>query len=433
MPAGIFTLIYVASRATSEIGGRTFFFWAFAACLLVWGARLAHDAVLEEVRNHTWEGQRMSSIGAWSMAWGKLFGATIYPSYVAGLCLLFFLVGYPSESTPVADFKSALTVIAFGVTLQCCAMMSGLEFSRADGKRLRGIPLIGVVLVLLSLVSSIASLQRLSAQLQTQITWYESSYDRVDFMLWSSIIFAAWGLLGCYRALRAELLYRTTPLAWLSFLIFLMIYCNGFTVALQDSLQLWARDLQVGRSLQSSLFVSFGIAITTAWVMAVIENKDLVRFRKAYLKLTESKAWGELLYLCPKWLVSTLLTVAVFVAMLLCSMLFGRMEGDFKFSSNLFAAALLLLLFRDVLLILWCHCTTRFKNRANVTALIYLFVLYMVVPWFIGVTGGVSMLKLFLPAPMESPIELIPILFQVGAMGYLLAGKWRQLVARIET
>ena len=151
------------------------------------------------------------------------------------------------------------------------------------------------------------------------------------------------------------------------------------------------------------------------------------------MKLTESRAWFELLYLCPKWLVSTVLTILLFIALQMYSTAFGRMEGDFRFSSNLFAAALLLLLIRDIFLILWCHCTTRFKNRANVTALIYLFVLYMVIPWFIGVTGGLTMLRLFLPTPMESPLDLVGILIQVIVMGMLLSGKWRQLVQRIET
>src|SRR5262249_54420351 len=57
----------------------------FVVC--IWGTRRAAESIAEELAGGTWDGQRMSSLGAWSMAWGKLFGATAFVWYAGLLCL----------------------------------------------------------------------------------------------------------------------------------------------------------------------------------------------------------------------------------------------------------------------------------------------------------------------------------------------------------
>ena len=59
----------------------------FVLLVLLWGTRLAAGAVVREVADRTWDQQRLSSVGAWDMAWGKLFGSTVYVWY-GGLLLL---------------------------------------------------------------------------------------------------------------------------------------------------------------------------------------------------------------------------------------------------------------------------------------------------------------------------------------------------------
>ena len=53
----------------------------------IWGTRRAADAVAEEVGGGTWEGQRMSSLGAWQMTWGKLLGGTSFVWYCAAIAM----------------------------------------------------------------------------------------------------------------------------------------------------------------------------------------------------------------------------------------------------------------------------------------------------------------------------------------------------------
>ena len=43
---------------------------------MLWGTRSAALSVVAEIRERTWDSQKLSSIGPWTMVWGKLFGAT---------------------------------------------------------------------------------------------------------------------------------------------------------------------------------------------------------------------------------------------------------------------------------------------------------------------------------------------------------------------
>lgn len=432
LPVVVLTLIYFAAQTTGgDHGGRQFFLWAFAASAILWGARLANDSVLEEIRDHTWENQRMSSIGAWPMAWGKLFGATIYAWYIAGLCLLFYVLGYPTAFSFDQDVKTIILVVSVGVFVHTVAIMSSLEVSRTDGKRLRGLPWLFIVVALLSVVSTVVGQRQLNTEFYGSVVWYNIEANRLDFLVWSAVVFAAWGLLGCYRALRAELLYRTTPLAWLAFLLFLMVYYNGFTWAASNAIQAWSRQRIAVNGFQATIFCSYLIAISSAWLMVLTENKDLSRFRKALLRFADSQRRSEILYLVPKWVVSAALTVILFTSIVVLRSTLGRMEGDFRYSTTLFAAALLLLFMRDTLIVLWCHCTTGFKRRANTTAIIYFFILYGIAPWLFGASGGSWMLKLFLPVPMESPAELVGIGTQVVVMALLLQSRWKQVMSQV--
>lgn len=46
--------------------------------VVLWGSRNAALGVVGEIRERTWDVQRLSALSAGQMTWGKLFGATIY-------------------------------------------------------------------------------------------------------------------------------------------------------------------------------------------------------------------------------------------------------------------------------------------------------------------------------------------------------------------
>ena len=67
--------------------------WIAAATGVLWGARLAADAVLGEVHAGTWDQQRLSSIRPWAMTWGKPLCAPVFTWYVAAPCLVLVAAG----------------------------------------------------------------------------------------------------------------------------------------------------------------------------------------------------------------------------------------------------------------------------------------------------------------------------------------------------
>ena len=59
--------------------------------VVLWGTRSAALSVVGEIRERTWDSQKLSSIGPSQMVWGKLFGATFANWFGGALCLPFIL------------------------------------------------------------------------------------------------------------------------------------------------------------------------------------------------------------------------------------------------------------------------------------------------------------------------------------------------------
>ncbi len=99
--------------------------WIFGAIGLLWGARVASDAVAEELRDKTWDTQMMSAMEPWSMTWGKLFGSTVYTWYGSVLCLLVF--AFNSEYSNYGTLsKSLLIALCTAIFCQAFGMLISL-------------------------------------------------------------------------------------------------------------------------------------------------------------------------------------------------------------------------------------------------------------------------------------------------------------------
>src|SRR5262249_32005097 len=74
----------------------------FILIVILWDTRKAADAVIGEIRDRTWDGQRLSAIPAWSMVWGKLFGSTSYVWAGGAFCIAILVVNSFVEKGEVA-------------------------------------------------------------------------------------------------------------------------------------------------------------------------------------------------------------------------------------------------------------------------------------------------------------------------------------------
>ena len=66
----VFALVaFVADGGWSEVGSAANI--GFLVIVYLWGTRRAVNVLADEITSGTWDGQRMSSIGPWSMAWSS--------------------------------------------------------------------------------------------------------------------------------------------------------------------------------------------------------------------------------------------------------------------------------------------------------------------------------------------------------------------------
>jgi len=110
--AGLVLLAFAAASVAPRGIGSTStvalaLYWFFA---VLWGTRSAALSVVAEIRERTWDGQKLSSIGPWEMVWGKLFGATSANWFGALLCLPFILLPAIRATNDLGTRRSDSTI-----------------------------------------------------------------------------------------------------------------------------------------------------------------------------------------------------------------------------------------------------------------------------------------------------------------------------------
>ena len=216
-------------------------------------------------------------------------------------------------------------------------------------------------------------------RLRRPVTWYSVSLEATYFRLLTLGAFLGWSLLAVHRLMRAELQVKQWPWAWLAFTLFVIFYHNGF---------LLAHCAACGESLFWPAFLGFAIAVAGAYLALFLEAKDVVRLRGLRSALGAG-AWGRALTLTPTWLpaagLAGLLGVLTIVQSdTVPSIVWVEKLEDFMVDPDrsFFVAgvlSVLAFLMRDFALIVGLNLGER-RKRADLAALVYLLVLYGLIP-----------------------------------------------------
>ncbi len=213
-----------ALKAIAIAGG-----YGFLVLVMLWGTHNAAESVLEEVRNRTWDTQRMSSIAPWTMTWGKLAGATAFTWYGGAICLALFVFAGVGR-LDIAVLKTAGVMLAGSLLLHALALNMGLIGApRAVSQRTPG----GFVFVLLVFTLLFPSIG-LVTESKGLVSWWAWRIPHMDFVLVSLVVFAVWATFGAYRSMCGELQSRTLPWALPAFLAFMALYLAGFLASSQN-------------------------------------------------------------------------------------------------------------------------------------------------------------------------------------------------------
>ncbi|MCK4509117.1 MAG: hypothetical protein KAU27_11270, partial [Desulfuromonadales bacterium] len=341
--------------------------------------------------------------------WGKLLGSTIYPWYGALFCLLVYLTSQPSLGLSVVE--TAVLMVGSGLLGQAIGLLSSLQAIRKNQRYGR----FQTTAFLILGASCAFSVLSWPFSESADIFWYDQYYPDDRFVLASLVIFLCWAVFGIYRLIRAELQLKSLPWAWGLFVLFLVGYIAGF---LGDEIMVSGQS-----AWQLRLLSVFLITLLLAYGTAFSERKDPVVFRRL-LQHLGLREWVRAMEVFPLWL-STLpfvfLSCAVLVIVDLDS---GPVEEVGLFAVP--AMAMVLFLLRDFGLLLFLNFG-RNPKRADMLMVIFLVLLYGVIPTILAALDLDRLTGLFWPVPGVSAAIVLPAaLAQSVVMLGMMVRRWRK-------
>jgi hypothetical protein len=395
--AGVLLLVFAALSVSPFGGGSAYvaqlIYWFFT---VLWGTRSAALSVVGEIRERTWDSQKLSSIGPVEMVWGKLLGATIHTWFGGFLCL-------PAVLWPIMRTQGAGPGLAQGATMlllallaQAVALLSSLVLVRRNTGNWR----LDTFLCQVAGIAAAYSFHSLWRSFEIlmgseTLDWWDLTFGSVQFHLVSLVLFTAWALVGCWRAMRTELRLVNGPLVWLAWLLFLFFYQAGFASMLPAGLRAMEPQGVVLRLMLGGLAL-----IGSAYSMVFLEPKDPVRLRWLGEQLRAGRWWRAFAGL-DAWMLSygATLIVGAGLALLVATDHQTGMPG-----LALAVLAMLGFLTRDVaVFVLFGRIS---GGKGDFAALAVLAALYLLVPMILHGIGAAALTALFVPLPgsLLSPI-----------------------------
>ena len=386
---------------------------AFGALAFLWGARNASESIMTEIKERTWDGQRMSVIGPWSMTWGKLLGSTIYTWYGGAMCIFIFMLATTGTVTdhPV---RLALFMVLCGLLAQSLGFLSTLLALRKnrDLKASHSTAFMVVAVMVALQLTSVA----LAADFD--VKWYGVAFGRLDFFIGTAAVYMGWTVFGSYRLMRLELQMKGTPAAWVSFIFFLIFYFSGFF----DWSEFWVGNGAYHMELVTKVLVlSFVISLAASYLMLFTESKDPIRFRKLFKALDAGDRW-EALTNIPAWMATAPLVAVFAVAIAVTG---GTKLTDFS-PGGAFVVAMSFFFLRDAALLLYLNLAADNK-RADIAAVVYFILLYGVVPGIFSAGGMETATALFWPYATElSTLSVAAAAFEALIVLFFLYKRWQK-------
>ena len=300
--------------------------YTFLLVVLVWGSYEASIAMDEEIKSRTWDHQRVSAITPAQLAFGKLFGATSYTWYVGLMCVVVFFSTFDHVQRPLV--YAAFFMVASGLMAHAIAFLLSLSSFAArarhgavTGQGAGFFPCIAAIMVSFWISENLRQ-RAVNAHVSPEaerllfpdFSWFGAYYDGLGFAGFGTAFFVFWGIVACYRVIRAELNYRVWPWVW-------MIFVPSFSVGVAGA---YVRDIAVKAGGSEALekyqavdaippyLCAFLLSFLLGYATLLSESSD----RRKYLRL--GAAWrarnrGRILANMPLW-VATLPYVLLFGA-----------------------------------------------------------------------------------------------------------------------
>ena len=414
--------------------------------VILWGTRRVASGMGAEVRSATWDWQRLSAMGPWSMTWGKLFGPTAF-TWLAGGCFLILIAigrlrGASGDEVMMGLHEGVGSELAMlildGLLAQSVTLLAALVMLRKQ-RSARQIPVafcqaLGLLayLVLAGTDGSLIPSEVLLGDLGPSgpvIGWFGMSLGAASFILASKLFFTSAAVIACLRLMREELQLTNIPWGWALFLALLGGYLYGFMVS---------SCAACGEVLSLPLALVFAVFAVGAYAALFADRKDPLDMA-GFLAALRANPFGAY-HRAPLWLPSFKLALlfGISAALLGAEAAIGP-EGDWAWAAWRFdsftqplAFALIALMLRDFALVLgMAYGRVGAAGRSDLMALFWLALLYFLLPATLQAMGLNAFAGIFAP-----PLSVEPVQALLGAGGQAAAAiawavwRWRSQRAR---
>jgi hypothetical protein len=396
---------------------------------MVWGLKSASEAVLDEYNDKTWDWQRMTVIGPWKLAWGKLFGSTIYQWYGGLICMVIFFITSVDFTEPGNEIELGIILIAGAITMHGIMILYSLMLMRkGDGRakiRSTRVFIIGLLIISLCWRPFTSGLMN-SFGNRFDVSWYGIS-GKGDVSLISILFYGSWVIAGLYRCMRAELQYSDKPKYWAVFLATNIVFTFGYVAG--------TVGLGLAGKIAATLMICFSEMLIFVYILGITEPKDVVNF-SLILENFRKKNYDPVLRNTPLWPVTFVLTVisglfaVIFILLSLHepSQEFNWFDLNFQALGPLkivmLFIAIICFMVRDFSILLLLNFSQR-SRHADGAMVLYLAILYALLPALASKTDiGV----VFYPAVHGDAfiMALVPFI-EAAIAGVFLVRRWKEI------
>ncbi|MFC3148470.1 hypothetical protein [Piscinibacterium candidicorallinum] len=387
----------------------------FVVVVWLYGSREAGASMVDEIRDRTWDQQRMGALLPWPMTWGKLLGSTSLAWWGGAICAGVYAAA--AVQAGLAHWPlTLLTLVAGGVALQALASLLNLHMALFDERlAARG----GLWWLLVLALWSFGPISLFSSSAER--SWWGLMVNGAALTAASAVLIAGCLVVALWRRTADALAVRQLPWAWPLLSVVLAAWGAGFGADAADS----------GKpALLFTTVVVIAAALT--YVVLVSEPNHRTRWAGVLARMAQ-RDWRKALQQLPLWPAS--------LALVLVAAVLALLAGDATPASpnNLLRAAqsdrvipltVALLLVRDCALA--CALCWRAGVRRPVGAfLLCLLVLYVLLPWLAGAVELKPLVLALLPPVMVvtqgSAIAALAVAAAHAAVGLGLAvWSWRR-------
>jgi len=398
---GLLLVVFAVSSAAprnllTPEGAATVLYWFF---VVLWGTRNAALSVVGEIRERTWDGQKLSAIGPAGMMWGKLLGSTSANWFGGLICLGVILWAVWRDAGPVSALSYAIILLALGLFAQAASLLSSLVLIRRNSGNWRldtflcQVAGIGAGFFYYSFWSSIDTFE--ATGLRT-LSWWGQEFNLGSFLFVSLLVFLTWVLVGAWRAMRAELRFANGPFLWLAYLAYLAFYSAGFDSGIGFLLaSLPPEDVAaLAQSPSVRVGLAFVALLSSAYSMVFLEPKDPVHLRWLGEQFRAGHRYKTFKAL-DAWMLSYGVVLVVGLVLTVLLAMDGAVMGPVQLSALSPAVlAMLGFLTRDVAIFVVMRAWA--GARGDFAALALLAALYLVLPAGLH-RAGIDLQFLFVP------------------------------------